>query len=301
LTQVVDIKIDAQPDLDFLRDYEALQSLTVVYASETLKKGEFDTLPSLPHLQQLRVCLRESFVLHDADTGVSHKKLIDLSILQDLKMLELRSTGKLPIWSEYITGSSNSIEQMVLEDITLVGEGWYTFLARISDGLRSLTIANIQGRLLGPCRLRALETLEIRDSGLPNFVHNLDCPRLSMLVCIITEVRFDVNRMFENLISKFTASLQTFMLSSIFPSMKMRALTLSPSVMRSISHCSQLRNFLLDGNFTIPTEDWLILRKVHDELDRAIFILPHTPGDVESSPSSLFRVRVPLNIDHGKY
>ena len=116
LTQVVNIKIDAQPDLDFLQDYEALQSLTVVYPSETLKKGEFDTLPSLPHLQQLRICLRGSFVLHDVDTGVSRKKLIDLSILQDLKMLELRSTSKLPIWSECITGSSNSIEQLVLED-----------------------------------------------------------------------------------------------------------------------------------------------------------------------------------------
>jgi hypothetical protein len=301
LTQVVNIKIDAQPDLDFLQDYKALQSLTVVYLSETLKKGEFDTLPSLPQLQRLRVCLGESLVLHDVDTGVSRKKLIDLSILQDLKMLELRSTSKLPIWSEYITGSSNSIEQMVLEDITLAGEGWYTFLARISDSLRSLTIANIQGRLLGLCRLHALETLEIQDSGLPNFVHNLDCPRLSMLVCIITEVRFDVNRMFENLISKFTASLQTFMLSSIFPCMRMRALTLSPSVMRSISHCRRLRNFLLDGNFTIPTEDWLVLSKVHDKLDRAIFIVPNSPGGVECSSLSLFRVRVPLNINHGNY
>lgn len=69
------------------------------------------------------VRLDEKFASRDTTVGGHHPELLDLSLLEALRKLELGGTNKSSMWSHSIINSSNSIEQLLIEDINLADMG----------------------------------------------------------------------------------------------------------------------------------------------------------------------------------
>ena len=99
----------------------------------------------------------------------------------------------------------------------MANRGWCSLFPQVSEGLRSLAITNIEAHSLCSCRLHTLETLEIKGSHVLEYIDSLNFPKLSMLVCTVSNQQYTFDCVFENLVSQFTASLQTFMLCSSTP------------------------------------------------------------------------------------
>ena len=147
---------------------------------------------------------------------------------------------------------------------------------------------NIRKEGMGSITLPVLKSLEIEDRKVPEIGYpDLACPQLSLFICIVRHRQALFRSVIKSMLSRFTASLKSFMLRSMSDD---DVETLSPDAVRTLSHCKQLRNFLFEGRICIPAQDWWVLRKVHDELDRAIFILPAYP---QSKAERTFYVSFP--------
>jgi hypothetical protein len=285
LTRVFDLKIDAQQDLDFLQRFEALQGLTVCL-SERLREDDFDTLPHLPQLSRLQILFDEEF--HPLDTAVRshHDELVDLSLLEGLAKLELYGTVKKPsLWARSFAGSPGNIQQMIVENIQLAGLEWDSFYPQLS-GLRSLTMTNVIAELRDSITLPALQSLEMDNSRLSDRMYpDFTCPRLSLFVYTSRKPMASLNGVIENMVHRFATTLESF----FFRCSEWHYYeTLTPLAVSTLCHCAQLRNFLFEGSICITSPDWCVLRKVHDKLDRAIFI---RPAHQQSESEKVFCVR----------
>ena len=293
LTTVVDIEIDTQPHLNFLHQFINLRSLVVVCVSETYKRGKFGTLPSLPNLQFLKIRLDKTLLSSDAAAGSYDRELINLSLLQGLKKLELLGTTRQPLWSHIIIGSSNSMERLIVERISLFNLGWRSFFSRMASGLRSLTLVHNTTIWMDPISLPVLEGLEIKADRVTNDGYlKFICPRLTLFKCTIRHSQASFSSVLEYMVSQFTASLEIFMLRHLSDS---HTEILTPNAVRSFSHCNQLRNFLFEGGICIPAPDWWVLRQIHMEVDMAIFIMPDFS---QSGAQETFRVRPSFPAGH---
>lgn len=283
LTRVADLQIDAQPCLEFLQRYKALRSLTVCLL-KTSRIDMADTLPLLPDLQHLRVHFDETFAGLANSAANHYRDLINLSLLKGLQKLEFHGPVMSSMWSLTVAGQSTSIEQFTVEDVQWIGRGWDTFYPRIASRLRSLTLINVTMHSVSPTILPLLETLDIDDvpeEGFPEFI----CPQLSLVVCTVRRSTATISHLLEHFLFRFTQSLETFVLRQTKDD---RVETLSPPAVRTFTHCKRLRNFLLEGRICITAQDWWVLRKVHSEVDRAIFLQPVHPG---SKDEKIFCVR----------
>ncbi|KAF7505052.1 hypothetical protein GJ744_001271 [Endocarpon pusillum] len=275
LTAVVDIQIDTQPRLDFLQNFRNLRILVVVCVSETYKSGKFGPLPSLPNLQLLKIRFDKRLPSSDAAESSYFHNLVNLSLLKDLKTLELLGFARQALWSHFIIGSSNSMERLSFERISLLNHGWRSFYSRIASGLRSLTLVHNTIPWMGPIVLPVLEALEIEGDRVTNDGYiEFICPRLTLFKCTIRHSQASLSSVLELMISQFTATLETFMLRHLSDS---HTEILTPHAVRTFSRCHQLRNFLFEGGISILTPDWWVLREIHVEADMAIFIMPEFP------------------------
>jgi hypothetical protein len=259
-----------------------------VYLSETSQKGDFDTLPPLPNLQRLCIAFDGSFLSNH------HGKLADLSLLENLQKLEVRGKAS-SIWSHIIVESSNSIKRLFIENVKFVDTDWSLFYPRLSC-LRSLTMNNVSLNSIGLVTLNFLECLQLKDCQMPGVGYpELTCPRLKLFVYTVRHPRAPISPIVEHMLSQYTASLESFMLSSGADN---RAETLTPLATQKLSHCKLLRNFLFEGRISITAQDWWVLHKVHDDLDRALFIQPANP---KSEAERTFHVRSPPEVCHNVY
>lgn len=69
----------------------------IIYFLKTSKKDDFNILLFLSRLQRLLIRLKKIFISYNINANIYYNELIDLSLLKDLKELELRDTDKLLI------------------------------------------------------------------------------------------------------------------------------------------------------------------------------------------------------------
>jgi hypothetical protein len=289
--QLVELQIDAQPDLEFLQNFKVLRVLTIVCPSDTSLDGYFHTLPALPGLQQIiiRPCKRFTMRMYR-----QHSMLANLSLLRGLKVFRVCGTGASSLWSHCVSGLSTSIQQWVFEDINLIDLGWRVFLPRISHSLRSLALLYMRSDCIGSFTLPVLECLEIEGRLLPEFALYLDCPMLSLFVCTIHHPQSTFSCVLSSLVSQYTASLQTIVIRATSDHVD----TLDLSAIQTLSNCKQLRNCLFEGRICISAQNWWDLRNIHAGLDRAIFVLP---ASMSSQATATFRVRIPSKAGYNSY
>ena len=153
---------------------------------------------------------------------------------------------------------------------------------------------NISINALVQITLPVLESLEIEDRLIPASGYPiLTCPRLRLFARTTHSLSASFSAVIECELSDFTASIETVILRSTRDCVE----TLHSAAVLTLSHCKKLRTFLFEGGICISAQDWLVLQKVHDHVDRAIFILP----DAQSEAEYTFRVSFLLQIDQGRY
>jgi hypothetical protein len=273
LTRVRHLEIDVQRDLESLCHYQGLRGLTV-WLLGLSENGDIDTLPPLPDLRLLQIRFSATFSRRDTSASRHHLGLVDLSLLEGLTKLELRGTAESSLWSGSIVGSSYSIERLLVENVNFIDTEWRDFYPRLSC-LRSLAMVNASTTWTGSIVLPLLESLEIESGMIPSYTHPLfTCPSLRKFTGTVHNPQAKLSHIFEELLSAFTNSIETFMLHSMGDG---DVEILSPSAVQTFTHCTRLKNFLFDGRICITSPDWWVLRKVHNEVTRAIFLRPSYP------------------------